>query len=138
MDFVSLSGHSATGISMKPSPKNWIVLTYWALLMSLGPSFHHASFLGFHADLDQEFRMDVAGCRCCSHAVPTESAPQEGPIAESTHDCSLCEFFKHCHLSIAGFVFDESADKLGYRAELPIVKLSGVCFTPNARGPPVA
>jgi hypothetical protein len=97
----------------------WFLLGYFALLVNLGPSLHHADLFGLHSHASDNTNADMendaaVSCCCCQHH---SAAQNEGPsettgsagfdVDTACHDCAFCEFFKHFNAFDHSFEFEE-------------------------------
>ena len=114
--------------------KTWFFIVYLGLLINLGPSLHHADFLGLH----QHSSGSSCSCCCHSHAVPCSTDSPDGATVKGTaeHDCAFCKFFDQYHVIVdAVDICENSAFAMLLVAQWPV----DVClasFIPVARGPP--
>ena len=108
---------------------------YWVLLVSFGPSFHHADVFGLNGSSCGSSWLTAFRCCSCSHG--SDWAPQsDGPTVQADHDCSLCDFFEHYNLILDAPVASEPDEPSFYCYSRPATKSLGDCFSPIARGPP--
>lgn len=78
-----------------------LFLVYLVLLWNLGPSLHHADWLGFHVHpgagcaqtADSHSHVSTCGCCCHSHSLPDKESGETGSIG-ADHVCGFCQFFK--------------------------------------------
>ena len=117
--------------------KIWFFIVYLGLLINLGPSLHHADFLGLHVHSSS-----VSSCGCCHSHSGSHSHHHSGSSNELTangsaeHDCALCKFFDQYHVIVDAVDFQEcSALAVLMVAERPAEQYSA-SFIPVARGPP--
>ena len=121
--------------SMRFAYPKWMFVLFWVLLVSFGPSFHHADVFGLHGNSCGSSWLPSFGCCSCSHGA-TYGAESDGPIVQADHDCSLCDFFDHYNLILDGPVPSESTEPAFYCHAVLAQQSLGDCFSPIARGPP--
>lgn len=85
----------------------WVLLGYLVLLLSLGPSLHHADFLGLHhqvsstqsGDTEEDSHHGPCCCHSHLHGLVTASSEKSNEQtfveggAEQQHRCAFCDFF---------------------------------------------
>ena len=140
--------------------KIWFFVAYLGLLTNLGPSLHHANFLGFHSHAGGDCcHFDGAHTHCthshsahshhahshCDHTHECHTHRTTEPSNElmvhagaNGHDCPFCKFFDQFHVIVEA---NESTEF----SEIALVdifeqpsELCSVIFIPVARGPPAA
>ena len=88
--------------------KIWFFIVYLGLLINLGPSLHHADFLGLHVHSSS-----VSSCGCChSHSGShshhhSDSSGELAANSSAEHDCALCKFFDQYHVIVDVVDFQE-------------------------------
>ncbi|MFK7766148.1 MAG: hypothetical protein AB8B55_02815 [Mariniblastus sp.] len=132
--------------------KIYLFVAYLGLLINLGPSLHHADFLGFHNHSGNDstcchshhadsHRADSnsAHSHCNhSHAQTETSDDVKVLLTADDHHCPFCEFFDQFHV-IAGA--NQTLEFSGFASILAIERPSNgssIIFNPVARGPPAA
>lgn len=143
--------------------KIYFFVAYLGLLINLGPSLHHADFLGFHSHCgsdsgcchsrhDQHHdahshaghshaeHASAEGSHCghshsASEAVAQLIAVQAG---ENDHDCVFCKFFEQLHVIVNPIATFEVSDVALIRAIDRPSDVRSAIFIPVARGPPAA
>lgn len=120
---------------------------YLGLLLNLGPSLHHAPFLGLHdhgAIGESSYTSkSCASSGCCgSHSLTRTHSGDEQSLACGLrsdcppHSCTLCKFFDQLHVIVDSV---ETIDCLGFVLMRDLEGPASVCpvsFAPVARGPP--
>jgi hypothetical protein len=131
----------------------YFLLGYLALLLNVGPSAHHADFLGLHGDSCCHVHVHAleAQVSCCDDHGVYGSSNSERPPSESRsllgaeiglsvsmlcEDCFLCQYFDQFSAIETAFAMDQSDVPVGLRDQLKCSIELSRCIDCTARGPP--
>jgi hypothetical protein len=147
-------------------PTTWFLVSYFALLVNLGPSMHHADIFGLHVHMPGSSEVDhcvvvgsVSGAEvvgenscCCRHHAGTLSAGVQAAgksqtdltqsdglclnVDDRCHGCLLCDFFKHFNASESSFDFQPVVASVRFKTSFYRSFVAHEPLASDARGPP--